>query len=79
MDKTQLSAAIIAFSLLMLVSPWGLSKAITGTNVAAVQSQFIGAISILVMFYAIVFLVAGIAVLYVKEEKEEVKEVMVNA
>ncbi|MEM0117992.1 MAG: hypothetical protein QXV32_06055 [Conexivisphaerales archaeon] len=75
MDKSQLGAAIIAFSLLMMVSPWGLGKAVTSA------SQYIGSIDILVIMYSIVFLIAGVAVFFVKDEREEEKkeEVAVNA
>lgn len=64
MDKTQLAAAIIAFSLLTIVSPFGLGRAVSSA------SQFIGALTIVNVFYGMVFLVAGIAVFFVKEEKE---------
>ena len=64
MDKTQLAAAIIAFSILMIVSPFGLGRAITKSD------QFVGALTIVNVFYGMVFLIAGIAVLFVKEEKE---------
>ena len=64
MDKTQLAAAIIAFSMLTIVSPFGLGRAITKSD------QFVGALTIVNVFYGMVFLIAGIAVLFVKEEKE---------
>jgi len=64
LDKTQLAAAIIAFSILMIVSPFGLGRAITKSD------QFVGALTIVNVFYGMVFLIAGIAVLFVKEEKE---------
>jgi hypothetical protein len=64
LDKTQLGAAIIAFSLLTIVSPFGLAKTVT------TPSQFIGAITAVDLFYGIVFLVMGIAVFFVKEERE---------
>ena len=66
MDKTQLAAAIIAFSLLMMVSPFGLGKAVTSA------AQFVGAMTVVSLFYGVVFLIAGIAVLFVKDEKEVV-------
>ena len=64
LDKTQLGAAIIAFSLLTIVSPFGLAKTVT------TPSQFIGAITAVDLFYGIVFLVMGIAVFFIKEERE---------
>ena len=64
LDKTQLGAAIIAFSLLTIVSPFGLAKTVT------TPSQFIGAITAVDLFYGIVFFVMGIAVFFVKEERE---------
>ena len=67
MDKLQIGCGIIAFAILMLISPWGLSKV---PSIAA--NEYIGALSALVYFYAIVFVVVGIAVFYVKEEREEV-------
>jgi hypothetical protein len=47
-----------------MVSPFGLGRAVTSAN------QFIGALTIVNVFYGLVFLFAGIAVLFVKEEKE---------
>jgi hypothetical protein len=64
LDKTQLGAAIIAFSLLTIASPFALAKAVTS------PAQFIGAITAVDLFYGIVFLVMGIAVFFVKEERE---------
>ena len=67
MDRIQIGCGIIAFAFLMLISPWGLSKVPSiGT------AEYIGALSALVYFYAIVFIVVGVAVFYVKEEREEV-------
>ncbi len=65
MDKSQLGAAIIAFSVLMMISPFGLGRAITA------PTQFIGAISAVNIFYGIVFLIAGIAVFFIKETEEQ--------
>jgi hypothetical protein len=62
MDKTQLGAAIIAFSLLLIVSPFGVAKA-PGMS----ATEFVGAMTILAVFYGIVFLVAGVAVFFVHE------------
>jgi hypothetical protein len=59
-----LGAAIIAFSILTIVSPFGLAKTVTS------PAQFIGAITAVDLFYGIVFLVMGIAVFFIKEEKE---------
>jgi hypothetical protein len=62
MDKTQLGAAIIAFSLLLIVSPFGIART-SGMS----ATQFVGAMTILAVFYGIVFLVAGVAVFFVRE------------
>ena len=67
MDRIQLGTAIIAFSLLMIISPWGISKVPSiGT------SEYIGGLTALVIFYSVVFLLAGIAVFFVKEKEEVV-------
>lgn len=67
MDRIQLGTAIIAFSLLMIISPWGISKV---PNIGT--SEYIGGLTALVIFYSIVFFVAGLAVYFVKEKEEVV-------
>lgn len=49
----------------MILSPWGISKV---PNIGV--SEYIGGLNALVIFYSIVFFVAGIAVYFVKEKEE---------
>ncbi len=64
-DKSQLSAALIAFSILLIITPFGLGRVITN------PSMFIGAISAVNIFYGLVFLAGGIAVYFVSTGEEE--------
>jgi hypothetical protein len=64
-DKSQLSAALIAFSILLIITPFGLGRIITS------PSMFIGAISSVNIFYGLVFLAGGIAVYFVSTGEEE--------
>jgi len=64
-DKTQLSAALITFSILLIATPFGLGRTITN------PSMFIGAISAVNIFYGLVFLAGGIAVYFVSTGEEE--------
>jgi len=63
MDKTQLGAAIIAFSLVLLLSPFAVGRAVS-TNTA-----WVGAMSAFIIFTSIIFLATGIAVFYIKPEQ----------
>jgi hypothetical protein len=64
-DKSQLSAALIAFSILLIITPFGLARIITN------PSMFIGAISSVNIFYGLVFLAGGIAAYFVSAGEEE--------
>jgi len=63
-DKNQVGAAIIAMALLMMASPFALSKALTTTT-----TYSLGLSSILI-FYSLIILIIGVAVFYVKPVEE---------
>lgn len=64
-DKTQLAAAVIAFSVLLIITPFGLGRVITN------PSMFIGAISAVNIFYGLVFFASGIAIYFVSGGEDE--------
>ncbi len=63
-DKTQLGAAIVALSLLMIFAPYAVARVVTDVT------RFSKILVAIDMFYGIVFLLAGIAVFFVKTESE---------